>query len=170
MSPTSLTVILALAVLIFVVNGFYQGLVHMLGSMLGLAVGITIASRLDAVWGAWLAAATGWNAGVCTIIAFVAALIVFTRIFGFALHLFEKAFRVLRIPLIGLANRLAGGALGFFEGVLVTGATLLVIHTLPFPEAKRAIDATDLAGSLAAAAIIILPLLPKSVRAIYESI
>lgn len=170
MTPATITLVLALVVLLFIVNGFFQGLIHMLGSMLGLAVGVTVASRMDTQAGAWLAAVTGWNGGLCTIIAFVLILLIFTRVFGFVLHILENAFKLLKIPLVGLANRLAGGILGFFEGVLITGATLLVIHTLPFPEFVKALDATELAGSLAAAAIIILPLLPKSVRAIYGSI
>jgi uncharacterized membrane protein required for colicin V production len=168
MTPATLTAILVAAVLLFVLNGFLQGLIHMIGSIAGLIVGVAVASRFDAEVGAWLAGATGWNASICTVVGFVAVLIVFIRVFGIVLHLLENAFRFLKIPLVGLANRLAGGVLGFFEGVFVCGATLIVVNSLPFAAFKQVIAQSNLAVSLIAAAALLMPLLPKQIQDLYK--
>jgi Colicin V production protein. len=167
MSVQTLNLILAACVVLFLVNGFFQGLIHMLGSFLGLIIGVGVASRWDTAGGAWLHAQTGWNENICVIVAFVIILIVFTRVFGIILHVLEKAFNFMKIPLVGLANRVAGGILGFFEGVFVVGATLIIVKTLPFPIVNTLSDSV-LATSLMAAASLLLPLLPKSIQELYK--
>lgn len=169
MSPQTLNLILVAIVLLFVLNGFFQGLIHMIGSIVGLVVGVGVASRWDAALGGWIFGATGWSQNICTIIAFVLILLVFTRVFGFVLHLLEKTFGFMKIPLVGLANRLAGGVLGFFEGVLVVGSTLIIIRSLPFPNFSLTIAQSGLAASLMAAATLLLPLLPKQIRDLYSA-
>jgi len=167
MSVQTLNLILAACVVLFLVNGFIQGVIHMIGSFLGLVIGIGVASRWDTASGAWLASQTGWSQSVCVIVAFVIILILFTRIFGIILHVLEKAFNFMKIPLIGLANRVAGGILGFFEGVFVVGATLIIIKTLPFPIVSS-LSASVLAASLMSAASLLMPLLPKSIQTLYK--
>jgi len=167
MSVQTLNLILAACVILFLVNGFFQGIIHMIGSFIGLVIGVGAASRWDNAGGAWLHAQTGWNQNICVIVAFVVILVVFTRVFGIILHILEKAFNFMKIPLVGLANRLAGGVLGFFEGVFVVGATLIIIKTLPFP-VTASITGSTLAGSLIAAASLLMPLLPKSIQALYK--
>jgi uncharacterized membrane protein required for colicin V production len=167
MTVQTLNLILAACVILFVVNGFFQGVIHMLGSILGLIVGVGVASRLDTAGGTWLHTQTGWPQALCVIVAFVIILIIFTRVFGIVLHILEKAFNFMKIPLVGLANRTAGGVLGFFEGVFVVGATLIIIKTLPFPIVATLAGST-LAGSLIAAASILMPLLPKSIQELYK--
>ena len=167
MSLETLNLILAVCVVLFVVNGFFQGIIHMLGSILGLIVGVGVASRWDKQGGAWLHTQLGWGQSICTVVAFVLILIIFTRVFGFVLHILEKAFNFLKIPLVGLANRAAGGVLGFFEGVFVVGATLIVVKTLPFPIAAS-LTSSVLAASLMSAASILMPLLPKSIQTLYK--
>lgn len=167
MSAQTLNLILAACVVLFLVNGFFQGIIHMLGSFLGLIIGVGVASRLDTALGAWLHNQTGWNENICTILGFVIILILFTRIFGVILHVLEKAFNFMKIPLVGLANRVAGGILGFFEGVFIVGATLIIIKTLPFPIAST-LSGSVLAASLMSAASILMPLLPKSIQQLYK--
>jgi len=167
MSIQTINLILAACIVLFVVNGFFQGIIHMLGSILGLIVGVGVASRLDTAGGTWLHTQTGWPQALCVIVAFVIILIIFTRVFGVVLHILEKTFNFMKIPLVGLANRTAGGILGFFEGVFVVGATLIIIKTLPFPIVAT-ISGSVLAGSLIAAASILMPLLPKSIQQLYK--
>jgi uncharacterized membrane protein required for colicin V production len=167
MSVQTLNLILAACVVLFLVNGFFQGLIHMLGSFLGLIIGVGVASRLDTTLGAWLNSQTGWNQNICTILGFVIILILFTRVFGIVLHILEKAFNFMKIPLVGLANRVAGGILGFFEGVFIVGATLIIIKTLPFPIAST-LSGSVLAASMISAASILIPLLPKSIQQLYK--
>ena len=167
MSLQTLNLILAACVILFLVNGFFQGIIHMIGSFIGLVIGIGVASRTDTAAGAWLHAQTGWSQSVCVVIAFVIIIIVFTRVFGILLHVLEKAFNFMKIPLIGLANRAAGGILGFFEGVFVVGATLIIINTLPFPIVTT-LSGSSLAASLMSAASLLMPLLPKSIQVLYK--
>jgi len=168
MSTQTLDLILALTVILFLTNGFFQGVIHMIGSFIGLLIGVGVASRFDVEVGAWVSGTTGWNKDICIIIGFVLVLIVFTRVFGIVLHVLENTFKFMKIPLVGLANRVVGGVLGFFEGVLVVGSTLIIIKTLPFPNLANSISASGLAGALMVAASLLLPLLPKSVRELYS--
>jgi uncharacterized membrane protein required for colicin V production len=169
MNPQTLSIVLSIAVILFVLNGFLQGLIHMLGSIVGLVIGVGAASRWDAALGAWIASSTGWDKNVCTIIGFILILLVFTRVFGLALHILEKMFKFMKIPLVGLANKLAGGLLGFFEGIFVVGATLIIINSLPFPNFISTIAGSSVAAALIASAKLLLPLLPKSIRSLYET-
>lgn len=168
MTPQNLDLVLAGIVLLFVLNGFLQGIIHMLGAVLGLVVGVAVAARYDAAVGSWIAGATGWSQSICTILGFVLTLILFTRVFGVALHLLEKTFNFLKVPLVGLANRIAGGVLGFFEGIFVVGSTLMVINTLPFPALVKTVSESNLAGALIAASMLLLPLMPKGIRDLYS--
>jgi uncharacterized membrane protein required for colicin V production len=167
MSLQTLNLILAGCVILFVINGFFQGIIHMIGSFFGLVIGVIVASRTDTMAGAWLHTQTGWDQNICVIVAFVVILIVFTRVFGIVLHVLEQAFNFMKIPLIGLANRAAGGVLGFFEGVFVVGATLIIIKTLPFPIVNT-LATSVLAGSLMSAASLLMPLLPKTIQELYK--
>jgi uncharacterized membrane protein required for colicin V production len=167
MTAATLDIILAVGVLLFVANGFYQGIIHMLGSLLGLIVGIGVASRADEAVGVWLSGAVGIPKSVATLVGFVVVLLIFTRVFGFSLHLLEKTFKFMKLPFVGLANRLLGGLLGFFEGVLIIGSTLLISGVLPFPDLAKAIAGSGLAASLASSAKLLLPLLPKQIRELY---
>ena len=131
-------------------------------------VGVFLASRYDVLLGAWFAGATGWNKNVMTVIAFVVIVLVIARLFGFVVHFLEKTFHIMKIPLVGLANRLAGGVFGFFEGVFVVGATLIIINSLTFVGADKIIGASAVAVSLIASSKILLPLLPKMVSDLYR--
>ena len=167
-SPSNVNLILALLLAFFIVNGLLQGLVHMVGSVIGLIVGIIFASRFDSILGNWIAAGTGWNKDVTVVIAFFFILIIFTRVFGWLLSLLEKSFKILKVPLVSLANRVGGGFLGIVEGVLVIGSTLILITQLPFVEFTRSIQNSAIALALITAAKILLPLVPPALRNIYE--
>lgn len=167
MTPQTVSLILAAIVIVFVIHGLAQGIIHMIGSVFGLFLGIAVASRWDTSAGAWLSSSTGWSTSVCTVIGFVLILLIFTRVFGFALHILEKTFGFMKIPLVGLANRLAGGLLGFFEGVFVVGSTLIIISSLPFAGASSLIAASSVGVALIGAAKILLPLVPKQIRDLY---
>ena len=168
MTPQLLNTILFVIVCIFIANGFFQGLIHMLGSLLGLVVGVFIASRYDASLGAMITSATGWNVNVTTVISFVLIILVAARLFGIVVHFLEKTFHVMKIPLIGLANRLTGALFGFFEGIFIVGSTLIIINSLTFAGAGKLIGASAVATSLIASSKILLPLLPKAVSELYR--
>lgn len=168
MSVSTLNIVLSVAVLLFAINGFFQGLIHMLGSFVGLIVGVGVASRWDDALGAWISGSTGWDINISIIVAFVLIIIIFTRVFGLALHILENIFKFMKIPLVGIANKLAGGVLGFFEGLLVVGCTLIIISSLPFPNFTTTVAGSSIAAALIASAKLLLPLLPKSIRDIYK--
>ena len=167
-SATNVNLILTLLIAFFIVNGLLQGLVHMIGSIVGLVIGIIFASRFDIYLGDWIVRGTGWNKDVTVVVAFFIILIVFTRVFGWLLSMIERSFKILKVPLVSLANRIGGGFLGFVEGVLVIGSTLILVHQLPFADFTKSMDASAIAVALVAAAKILLPLLPQSVYKIYE--
>ncbi len=140
----------------------------MLGSLLGLVIGVFFASHYNGALGAWLGGMTGWSVNIMTVVAFVVIVLVTARAFGFLVHFLEKTFRIMKIPLVGLANRLTGALLGFFEGVFVVGSTLIIINSLTFVGADKWIAASTVAVSLIASSKILLPLLPKTISDLYR--
>jgi membrane protein required for colicin V production len=168
MTPQLLNTILFVIVCIFIINGFFQGLIHMLGSLLGLVIGVFLASRYNDALGSWLAGATGWNKNVMIVIAFVLIILIITRLCGIIVHSLEKTFHIMKIPLVGLANRLAGAFFGFFEGIFVVGATLIIINSMTFVGADKIIGASTVAMSMIASSKILLPLLPKTISDLYR--
>jgi len=170
MNPQTVNVILATTIGLFILNGFFQGVIHMIGSLVGLLVGVALASRFDDAVGVWISSSFGWSPGVSTIVAFIIVLILVTRIFGWILDFIEKTFKILKLPLVGIMNRLVGAALGFVEGILVVGSTLLIVTSLPFPQFIASLNASTIAISLMGAAKILIPLLPKVLRDIYAGV
>jgi uncharacterized membrane protein required for colicin V production len=167
-SASTINFALALIIALFIINGLMQGLIHMVGSIVGLVIGVAVASRFNGVVGDWIAKSTGWNPGITTILAFILVLIVFTRVFGWLISMTERTFKVLKLPLVGLVNRIGGGALGFIEGVLILGASLILVRQLPLTSFVTSLNGSSIALGLVAAAKVLLPLLPKTVRDLYS--
>ncbi len=109
----------------FVVTGFWAGLIQSIGSLIGLVVGSYAASRLYDDIGAFFQFFLVKQA-VANLLAFILVFVATGKLIGFVMYRVQKAFKVISfIPLVGLANRLAGAALGVLEGAIVLGVALM---------------------------------------------
>jgi uncharacterized membrane protein required for colicin V production len=131
MTPLDIGLLTALAV--FLLAGFWFGVVHMIGGIVGALVGALLAGR----WYPWLAGIIqpwlGGNENLANIIAFILLFSLITRLFAIAFTLVEKLFKVLTvIPFLKTFDRLLGMALGLVEGVFFLGLAVHFASKFPY--------------------------------------
>ncbi|MBU1039415.1 CvpA family protein [Patescibacteria group bacterium] len=165
---TLLDLLLILTVFGFIWFGFWFGIIHMAGSLLGTIAGAWLAGHYYDVLSAWLNSWLGISGGWVTLASFLIIFIVVNRLVGFIFYLLDRTFNFLRfIPFLATVNRLAGAVLGFLEGALVLGLTLYFASRLPLPLlVENSIAASGVAARLIAFASVLVPLLPDIIKQI----
>lgn len=150
----------------FVLYGFWFGIIHMVGALLGVVVGAVAAGRLYPLVAHWVPF-TGDNANLAKIIAFAVVFILVNKLVGLVFWVVEKIFKFISvIPFLKTFNRLLGAALGLLEGTLVLGLVVYFASKFPVSAAFDALmrDST-VAHALLPVGSILAPLLPLAVRA-----
>lgn len=150
----------------FVGAGFYFGLVHTLGAIIGVVVGIITAGSLYSSVGPFFRF-FGLKSEVANVFAFILIFIVVSRLIGWMVHMFDKGFSIIKIiPFASTANRFLGALFGFLEGALVLGTILFVAsHFSISPAVNQAINDSAFAGLLITIAKIVTPLVPQAIKA-----
>lgn len=152
----------------FVLAGFWFGIIHMVGSLIGLIAGALIAGWFYAPFTGLLTGYVGGNQNLAKIIAFVILFILTTRLVGLAFWTIEKIFRFISIiPLLKTFNRLLGAALGLLEGTLTIGLGVYFAARFPATAAfEMLLRDSSMARAFAAVGALLAPLLPAAVRAV----
>lgn len=163
---TQADIILMILVGGFALFGFWFGLIHTLGSFLGAILGSLVAGHFYTPVAQWLLSFRGGNENIVKVITFILLFVLASRLVGLLFMLIEKMFNLLKIiPFFSLINRLAGTILGFLEGVLVIGMSLLVISKFPLTISFTAALAQSVVASwLIRGSSVIWPLLPVAFR------
>jgi len=155
----------------FVWFGFWRGLIQTFGSVVGIFLGVILASRwYDQVAGFFGESLMSHD--IFKIIIFIILFLFITKITGFIFYLIHKAFNIAAVlPGMKLLNRLAGLVLGAVEGALFLGVILNFI--------KQISENTILAGSFANSELVnffvifaswLVPLFPEAIRKVNEVI
>lgn len=153
---TPFDLILILVLFAFALFGFWFGLIHALGALVGTLVGAVVASRYYTIWSA---------SNLTKVITFVILFTIASRLTGLVFLGIEKVFNLAKlIPGISMVNRLTGGFFGLLEGAIVLGAVLYFGQRLPFPPFLELINASDLAKLLIKVGGIVVPLFPEVLR------
>jgi len=114
--------------------GLWFGFIHTLGSIIGTFAGAFFAGLSYNALGGWLESIFG-HPNLMRIFAFIFIFIIINRLIGFAFYVLDKIFKfMLIIPFLKSVNRLLGGVLGFFEGLLVVGLSLFIIARFPLSD------------------------------------
>jgi len=150
----------------FVLAGFWFGIIHMAGALLGMVAGVWVAGHYNGAVTDWLANITGWNANFLRIAAFVLTYAIAARLVGFAMLLVQKVFDFISIiPFLKTFNRLLGAALGFLEGALAIGLALYFASRFPInAEFTTLLAASIYAPRFQIVGSILTPLLPDAIR------
>lgn len=164
------TIDIALIVLLggFVLTGLWFGIVHMVGSIVGIALGALLAGKYYDIVANFLSAPLGGNVNFSRVLAFFIVFVVVNRLFGFCLLLLDKAIDFFAvIPFFKTFNRLLGAVLGLIEGTLVLGLAVYFASRFPWsPQLVAQLQASSLAKSLLVVGAILVPLLPQAIRAV----
>jgi len=165
-------VILLIIIAGFAMFGFWFGLIHTLGSLIGTVAGAYLASRWYEPMGDWLANITGWEGNVPNVVMFIIAFFVINRLVGFGFWVVEKTTDILtKLPFIEGINRFLGMILGAFEGILTLGLILYFIDKVPLSEKFMGYMANSLiAPFLTKTAGILIPLLPDALKMLEDSV
>ncbi|MEW6610932.1 MAG: CvpA family protein [Patescibacteria group bacterium] len=170
---TLLDLILVLIIFFFTSTGFWCGLIHALGALVGTIAGVLVAGHYFETFSVKLLGLAMGNSGVAKVVAFILIFLVVSRLVGFVFWIINKMFNVIaKIPVLKSFNHIGGGILGFAEGVVVTGIALVMagkyITTGWFVDA---VAASQVAQWLLKYGQILVPLLPtsvKDIRSIWE--
>ncbi|MBI4276405.1 CvpA family protein, partial [Candidatus Uhrbacteria bacterium] len=127
--------ILAIVVFGFVLSGFWFGVIHALGAVVGLVLGAYVAGQWYEGWAQALAWLFYGHDNVARIVIFMAIFTLVNRLVGLVFYILERIFKIISVvPFLKTINRLAGAALGFIEGVVVVGAALYLTSKYQFPD------------------------------------
>lgn len=150
----------------FVLYGFWFGIIHMVGAVVGIVGGALAAGRLYAPVAGWITPLIGGNANLAKIVAFAVVFILVNKLVGIAFWMIEKAFKVIAvIPFLKTFNRLLGAALGLLEGTLVLGLTVYFASRFPVSAAfDIPFQESAVANALLPVGSILAPLLPLAIR------
>ena len=150
----------------FVLAGFWFGLIHMIGSMIGLIGGAIIAGRMYEAGATIVSPFVGDNMNAARILAFVLLFVLVNRVIGILAWSADKVFRFFAvIPLMKTTNRILGAVLGLLEGTLVLGLSVYFSARLPLGQAATgALKTSELAATLNGVGTVLAPLLPEAIR------
>lgn len=156
----------------FALFGLWFGFVHTLGSLVGSLLGVYLASRYYQPLATWLAHVTGWSENGARVIMFIAAFIIITRLVGFAFWIIDKVFSIItHLPFIHSIDKILGGLLGFFEGVVTIGLLFYFVERFPLSEKIMTLVAHSVVvPKTVAVASILIPLLPEALKLLRSSV
>ncbi|MFZ2189730.1 MAG: CvpA family protein [Candidatus Magasanikiibacteriota bacterium] len=156
----------------FAMFGFWFGLIHTLGSLLGTVLGAYLASRYYEPMAVWLTNITGWESNVPKVLMFIIAFVIINRLVGFGFWIVDKMLSVLtNLPFIKGINRFLGLLLGFFEGAITIGLILYFIDIFPLSATiMNYIEDSIVAPYAIGMADILMPLLPDALKMIQSTI
>ncbi|MDD2646768.1 MAG: CvpA family protein [Patescibacteria group bacterium] len=153
----------------FVWFGFWLGLIHVIGGILG----VIIASFLSTRWYDFVAHKLlflfGNNLNLSRIICFIVLFIVIWRLVSLLFNFLNRVFNWLTfIPFLKTINRLAGAIFGLLEGALILGIILFFLSKFPIWGLSNMISSSTTAQFLMKIAKILWPLLPLGLKKLQE--
>ena len=165
-------IILLIIIAGFAMFGFWFGLIHTFGSLLGTLLGAFIAGGIYQPMGDWLISITGWGENISYVVMFTVAFVFINRMIGFGFWVVEKSTDIVtKMPFIQSMNRFFGTLLGIFEGLVTVGLVLLFIEVFPLsPIVMNEIEVSWVAPIAESTAGVVWPLMPEALESIQEGI
>lgn len=162
---TLFDLILILIVFGFGWFGFWFGLIHAVGGLIGLILGAAVASRYYDNLASKILFIFNGNVNLANIISFLIIYIVGNRLVGFVFYILDKILKpITNLPFLKTINRLGGGIIGLIEGVLTVGLFLYFIGRFPLPWLANLIENSKIAWYFVKMANLLLPLLPEMLK------
>ena len=149
-------VILILSVFGFTLFGFWFGLIHTFGALVGTVVAAVVAGQYY----------TLLPGGAPKVVAFIVIFLVVNRLIGFVFYLLNRIYKIMSIiPFLGSINRLGGVVFGALEGTMIVGLVLIISGQLNLgTQFAHALAESRVAPFLTWAASLLLPLLPRAIE------
>lgn len=163
---------LVVIIAIFGLLGLWFGLIHTLGSLAGMLLGVFLAARYYEVGADWLISLTGWGGNFPKVVVFIIVFFLINRLVGLAFWIVDKVLSIItKLPFISGINRLLGLVFGILEGALGLGIILYFISRFPLGETfMAALSGSKIAPTLVHMASILMPLVPEGLRILQSTI
>lgn len=117
----------------FVFYGLFFGLIRAVGSILGVIIGVWLASLSYLQAFSYVQKFFVGREDIGRIITFFVLFILISKIVGFVFMLLDKTFDFISIiPFLGTINRLAGAIFGLLTGALILGLIFFTVKDYPF--------------------------------------
>lgn len=160
-----LNIILLFVLVFFAFAGFWFGLLHTVGALLGTIAGSFLASRYHDLAAIFLQGKFDLNENTAQVAGFVLVFVLVSRSFGLAIWVVEKFINLSGIvPFFGTLNRVAGAIIGLIEGVLVVGLVLTFSLKFPVMENWRPqVEASGVAQSTMVTSKLLWPVVSEGV-------
>lgn len=162
----ALDVVLLAYIIVHTVSGIKRGLIHVLGSLVGMIVGAYVALHFATNIAQWFARVSGFDIQqLGNWVTFLVVFVVISQLVGFLFWLAERSFGFLvHLPGISSINHILGGVLAFFEGAFIVGLALYYAKYLPVPQLAHAIEFSKLAPWFIKTSQVFLPLIPEAIK------
>jgi len=149
-----------------VINGWQMGLIKTLGALIGILVGIVLASHFFMECSYLFAPILGGRENLARIISFLAIFLLANGVIAMGIWLLKGTLKLLSfVPFVKLVDHLGGALIGLACGVFALGILIIMIDKYPtinflatyFEESK-------IVPYLAKGSSVLMPLLPEAVK------
>jgi membrane protein required for colicin V production len=156
----------------FALFGLWFGLVHTIGSLIGTAFGVYLASRYYEPIANLIINLTSWNQNYVKVIIFILVFILIARFVGFIFWIMEKILLIFtRLPFIHGLDKLLGMVFGIIEGAIILGICLFFISRFPISLSfMDGLSHSQLAPPLVKLASILIPFFPEALRMLRSTV
>lgn len=165
-------IILLGIILLFGVIGLAMGFIHATGSLLGVVLGIYLATRFYAPVADWLMGLIGRESNFIRVLMFAVAFILIAKLIGLFFYFVEKVVNIVKwLPFVKTFDRFLGFLLGLAEGIITVGIIIFFIDKFPLSGGVMAKLAGSTVAPYAEGVVYILwPLLPKALKILESTV
>ncbi|MDD4607108.1 MAG: CvpA family protein [Patescibacteria group bacterium] len=163
---TVLDLILILILVGFCLSGVKYGFIHSLGSIVGVVFGVYFASKWYPLVVEKIAPILFGQERLVALLAFVIIFILFNRVIGIVFYFLGKMFGIVAfVPFLKTFNRILGGVLSVFEGILVLGVIFYFYSRYPiWPALNEAMINSRIIPFALNIIKILMPIIPEGVK------
>jgi membrane protein required for colicin V production len=166
MPITIMDMILVLTIAGFAFTGFWFGLIHMTGSLIGITLAAIVSGQYFEFVAEKLSFLFGGNENLGRVVTFILIFVLVTRLVGVIFWVINKLFHLISIiPGLKTFNRIAGAVLGSIEGIVLVSLSLFMLVRYPLSESfTNMLANSGVVDYLLGVANKVAPLLPDVVE------
>lgn len=157
-------VLLYVLLLGFTLFGWWFGVIHAVGALIGTIAGAFAAAHYNDQIAAWLVDSFSVPGAMAHVLMFFTVFFVVDRLVGLVFWVIDRSIDFARfVPFIKSLNRFLGACFGFVEGTMVLGLGLAYLTVLPYGQGMREyFTDSSVAPWLIDSARVLYPLLPEA--------
>ncbi|HOZ36992.1 MAG TPA: CvpA family protein [bacterium] len=159
-------IILLIILIGFIINGWQMGLIKTLGALVGILVGIVLASHFFTELAYLFTPIFGGRENLAKIISFIAIFLITNGVIAMGIWLLKGTLKLLSfVPFVKLIDHLGGGVIGLVCGVFVLGIIIIVADKYPIANFLTVyFEQSKIVPYLAKGSSVLMPLLPEAVK------